>query len=264
MNLDQSCTITALGNGAATVWPFTFFVALAVDLDVRLVEIATGIVTVLNSGQYTLVLIGQVGGTVTYPISGPPLASTHKIIITRVRPYKQELDLTSGINLLSLEDQLDFLSMQIQQLKEKFNRVLLFPLGEVQPESVPSVTRALKLLSADAAGNLEFLRNVSDLDIGVPGPPGADGTGIILLSAVAGTNTVTATGTPTVTAYAPSVYQVIFANAPTGAVTLNVDGVGPLALLNPDGTALASGAYAAGVPYILICNGSDFRFLATF
>lgn len=86
----------------------------------------------------------------------------------------------------------------------------------------------------------------------------------ISLTAVAGTNIVTATATPSLTAYVVGVYIITFANAPTGAVTLNVGALGALALLTPGGAAIVTGDYEAGVPYLLYCNGTNFRFLASF
>lgn len=77
--------------------------------------------------------------------------------------------------------------------------------------------------------------------------------------AVAGVDTITATSTPTLTAYlANEFYQFKAAGANTGAATLNVDGIGALNLLRPDGSALQAGDIY-GVNYV--CNvyirGSD-------
>jgi hypothetical protein len=88
--------------------------------------------------------------------------------------------------------------------------------------------------------------------------------GVNVLSGVAGINTVTANGNPSIAAYPSGLFVCTFANANTGAVTLNVDGVGAASLLDPSGAALASGAYAAGVPYLLLCNATNFRFFASF
>jgi len=154
-NLIEAATVVAFGNGATTVWPFTFYVASAADLDVRTVLIATGVATPLTGGQYSSVLNGEAGGSITYPLSGSPLASTHKIIITRIKSYKQELDLASGINLVALENQLDYLSMQIQQLQEMSNRAIRVPLGDVQPELGNAVGRANKIVTTNAQGKVE-------------------------------------------------------------------------------------------------------------
>lgn len=85
-----------------------------------------------------------------------------------------------------------------------------------------------------------------------------------LLSAVSGTNVVLATSTPTFAAYPVGLFLILFANAPTGAVTLNVNTLGPLPLLTPGGAAMVTDSYEASVPYLLYCNGTEFRFLAAF
>lgn len=85
-----------------------------------------------------------------------------------------------------------------------------------------------------------------------------------LLSAVSGTNAVGATSTPNFTAYPVGVFLITFANAPTGPVTINVNTIGAIALLTPGGSPITSAGYAAGVPYLISCNGTEFRFLASF
>jgi microcystin-dependent protein len=81
--------------------------------------IATGVETTLNASQYTITGIGDPsGGTVTYPLSGSPLASTHQIIISRVLPLTQETDLTNqdGFYPEVIEGALDYLTMLVQQV----------------------------------------------------------------------------------------------------------------------------------------------------
>jgi hypothetical protein len=78
----------------------------------------------LNSNQDT-----SPGGTVTYPISGSALPTGSRLTIFGNLPYDQPLDLPSGGNFspLALENQLDRLTMQIQQLRELANRSLQLP-----------------------------------------------------------------------------------------------------------------------------------------
>ena len=70
------------------------------------------------------------------------------------------------------------------------------------------------------------------------------------LTGVAGTNTITALATPTLTAYVTDqTFQAESAGANTGAATINIDGLGARSLLRPDGSALqASDIPAAGYP----------------
>jgi len=119
-----------LGTGAQTSWPFTFKVFAASDIAVTIANnlgVETALVlnadysVTLNSNQDT-----SPGGTVTYPISGAALPTGSKLTIFGNLPYDQPLDLPSGGNFspLALENQLDRLTMQIQQLREQLGRSL--------------------------------------------------------------------------------------------------------------------------------------------
>lgn len=112
------------GTGTQTTWPFTFKVFAETDLEVTIAD-TLGIETVLSLGQYTVTLNPNQetspGGTVTYL-----LPDDHKLTILGNLPYDQPLDLPSGGNFspLALENELDRLTMQIQQLREKVGRAI--------------------------------------------------------------------------------------------------------------------------------------------
>ena len=122
-----------LGNGAATTFPFTFKVFAEGDVKVVTAG-ADGVETVrvlgadysvaLNANQET-----SPGGTVTYPISGAPLATGSVLSLVGDVDYDQPLDLPSGGNFspLALENQLDRATMQIQQLHEEMGRTAKLP-----------------------------------------------------------------------------------------------------------------------------------------
>ena len=119
-----------LGTGAQTSWPFTFKVFAASDIAVTIAD-SLGVETalVLNADYSVTVNSNQdtsPGGTVTYPISGSALPTGSKLTIFGNLPYDQPLDLPSGGNFspLALENQLDRLTMQIQQLREQVGRSL--------------------------------------------------------------------------------------------------------------------------------------------
>lgn len=124
------------GNGATTVFPYGFPVLSASDMIVSLQDATTGLVTsVLNPSEYSVTGIGNPdGGTVTYPLSGSPLASTTKIIIERLVEYKQPLELNDygGFYPESVERQLDHMEMQIQQLAEQVGRSVIAAPGGAQ------------------------------------------------------------------------------------------------------------------------------------
>jgi Pectate lyase superfamily protein/Chaperone of endosialidase len=118
------------GNGSTTSFPFTFKVFAAADIAVTIAN-SLGVETALvldtdysvslNANQET-----SPGGTITYPISGTPLAVGSVLAIVGDLDYDQPLDLPSGGNFspLALENQLDRTVMQIQQLREEVERSL--------------------------------------------------------------------------------------------------------------------------------------------
>jgi uncharacterized protein YjbI with pentapeptide repeats len=118
------------GNGSTTSFPFTFKVFAAADIAVTIAN-SLGVETALvldtdysvslNANQET-----SPGGTITYPISGTPLAIGSVLAIVGDLDYDQPLDLPSGGNFspLALENQLDRTVMQIQQLREEVERSL--------------------------------------------------------------------------------------------------------------------------------------------
>lgn len=153
--------VSFLGNGATTAFPFTFRVDAAADIEVTLLTVATSAETApLDPSVYSVTLDGVNGGTITYPLSGSPLASTHRINIRRVLDYTQTLDLTdqSAYFPTSLEAQLDRLTMMVQQIAEVNARTIQLPLGSTQdPE--------------------DYLAAILALSLSMPLPLGSGGTG---------------------------------------------------------------------------------------
>lgn len=119
----QTSYIIYTGNGVTTTFPFTFRVDNTSHLYVKLINIATAVETtlVLNT-DYSVTGIGNPsGGTVTYPISGSPMAATHKLKIERIVPLVQELAINnqSGFQPEVIEQSLDYMTMMIQQADAK-------------------------------------------------------------------------------------------------------------------------------------------------
>lgn len=121
--LTTGSSVEYTGNGATTIWPWLGFrIDSADDLQVILVEIATEIETLVNPSLYTATGFGlDAGGSVTYPLTGPPLAATHRIVIQRVVPYEQNLDILNQGGFLPeiAEAQLDRMVMGLQQLSRQ-------------------------------------------------------------------------------------------------------------------------------------------------
>lgn len=147
-----------LGTGAQTAWPFTFKVFAAADVAVTIADslgVETALVldtdysVTLNANQET-----SPGGTITYPISGSPLAVGSKLSIIGDLDYDQPLDLPSGGNFspLALENELDRLTMQIQQLKEQVGRALLVPVTSTADVQLPN-PEPNELIGWDSTGD---------------------------------------------------------------------------------------------------------------
>ena len=77
---------------------------------------------------------------------------------------------------------------------------------------------------------------------------------------VAGTDTLTGTTTPALAAYATgNQFSFLVANTNTGAVTLNVDGIGAKAITRTGTTALVAGDMVAGQVVEIIYDGTRFQ-----
>lgn len=80
-----------------------------------------------------------------------------------------------------------------------------------------------------------------------------------VLASVSGTNTITASMSPDLDAYAAGMIIVFTpANNNTGATTLNIDSLGALDVQKFGGTALVSGDLVAGIPaFLILDSGAD-------
>lgn len=150
-----------LGNGSTTAFPFTFKVFAASDIKVTIANnLGTETVLVLNT-DYTVTLNPNQetspGGTVTYPISGSALPSGSTLTIIGNLPYDQPLDLPSGGNFspLALENQLDRLTMQIQQLREQVGRALTVPVNSTAAPALPMPEASSLIAWNENANGLE-------------------------------------------------------------------------------------------------------------
>lgn len=80
------------------------------------------------------------------------------------------------------------------------------------------------------------------------------------LSSVAGTNSITATATPTLTAYATgAIYSFIAANTNSGAATLSIDGLTATSITKNGSVALSAGDIQAGKMMLVEYDGTTFQ-----
>lgn len=83
--------------------------------------------------------------------------------------------------------------------------------------------------------------------------------GAQFVGSVAGTNTITGTLTPAISAYASGMVVVLIpANTNTGATTLALNGLSAKTIVTGMGTNAPGGALRAGFPAVLIYNGTYF------
>lgn len=144
------------GNGATTVFSFPFEIGNANQAALYLSS--GGSVTLIPPSSYQLAGLGSPnGGTVTYPLSGSPIAQGTTLTLVRILPLQQLVDLVNQSNYFpdSVEGGLDYLMMCLQQVAQQVAYALQ------TPESDPSLNltypnaaaRANTLAGFDLNGN---------------------------------------------------------------------------------------------------------------
>lgn len=116
--------IYAQGNSAAYQFQFPFIAGVASNINVYTIN-SEGVYTLLPRNQYTLLInptlpnnLWGIGGTVTYPLSGSPIASNTQLLIQRLVPFTQQTSIRNQGAFYedAIEQALDTLCMQIQEL----------------------------------------------------------------------------------------------------------------------------------------------------
>jgi len=123
----QNSYIAYTGNGSTTAYAWPYKVYASSDIKVYTVVIATGVETLQTaggSGTYDYsISVASNNDSATVTLSNN-LPSTHKIYITRIQALSQELDVIEGdaFPAASFEQQLDKLTLQVQQQQEQLER----------------------------------------------------------------------------------------------------------------------------------------------
>lgn len=144
------------GTGSQTIFPFTFSVLEADDLQVVLVDADGNETTQVRGVDYTLTPASNDfsnGGNVVMSVAP---GATEELVIYRLLDLTQETDYEEGDSFPAEthEQALDRLTMIAQQLEEKFDRVLQVPLSELALPSLPYKTaRANKFLGFNTSGD---------------------------------------------------------------------------------------------------------------
>lgn len=144
----------AQGNGVATEFTFPFKILDEDHLVVQRRVRATGVTDkTYTSGEYTVEGVGDDEGSITL-VDGA-LAATYDLVISRIVPYKQELDIVNqgGFFPDTVEEQLDLLAMQIQQVAEESGRSIKVALGETASDLAGADGRAGMFVAFDANGD---------------------------------------------------------------------------------------------------------------
>ncbi len=112
------------GNASATVFAYTFPILSASHLSVIYTD-AAGVETTLSASLYSVTGMGSLtGGTVTYPLTGSPIAAGTKLTIVRTVPLTQLTTLSNqgGYYPEVVEQRLDLIYMALQQFDETISR----------------------------------------------------------------------------------------------------------------------------------------------
>lgn len=145
------------GNDSATSFAFTFKVFS--DEDIRVVRAASGVeYTLTLDSDYSVTLNGDQeanpGGSITYPLSGDPLATGETLTAAGALEYDQPADIPDGgnFNPTALENELDRIVMQIQQLAEENERGIRLALSSVGVSTELPVPQANQVIAWNPAG----------------------------------------------------------------------------------------------------------------
>lgn len=140
------------GNGVATSFAYTFPILEASHLQVIYADTGGNAIT-LSPSLYSVTGIGGLnGGAVTYPLTGPALASGETLTLLREVPLTQLTVLSNqgGYYPEIVEARFDRIYMALQQLDEQIGRATLDP-PSVQRADVVATLEDLKALTARPA-----------------------------------------------------------------------------------------------------------------
>lgn len=232
------------GNGSTTSFPFLFKVFTKNDIQVVRAD-ASGVETVLTlDSDYSVTLnadqTASPGGTITYPISGSPLASGLTLAILGSLAYSQGTSLPTGgaFNAANVEAALDRLTILNQQLLEKVNRAALVPVTNAADATI--LVQDILLLANNIAVLQAIVANAANINT-VAG-------NTTNINTVAGNNTnVTNVGgsIANVNTVAAAIASVITNAANIGSINTNATNISSIVNALANANAAASSANAA-------------------
>jgi hypothetical protein len=149
--------ITYQANGSTTQFSFSFPGGPTPNIHVFITD-SLGVVTevltnlTVNINQPIAPNPTTVGGTVIYPVSGAPLAAGNQLTIIRDVPDIQPTALSNQSIIYPevVEKALDYIVMEVQELKEQLDRALVLPITDTGQLTLPGCPeRANKFLAFD-------------------------------------------------------------------------------------------------------------------
>jgi len=151
-----SSRVVYAGTGTQTTWPFAFKVLQATDLSVVYTD-STGTDFPLSPGQYAASGFGlDAGGSVTYPLSGSPIAANTKLTIYRNVALTQPTAISNQGAMWPtvIEAALDRLTYMAQAVSDAVSRTLaVSPTDSASLNTLPGVAlRKNSFLGFDGNG----------------------------------------------------------------------------------------------------------------
>lgn len=157
------------GNDSATSFPFTFKVFSKTDVQAQLTDVGAVISTLVQDSDYSVTLNADQdaspGGSITYPLSGAPLATGEKLVLLGSTAYDQPTDLPEGgaYRARVVEDALDRIVFLIQQLSEEVGRSLTLPASAATADTTLPAPESDKLIGWNTAATALVNLNASVL-----------------------------------------------------------------------------------------------------
>jgi len=153
----QTTKVTVLGNGAQSVFTYSFLLPTAGQYALYYTD-AAGLISLISQANYTVSGIGvATGGTFTYLPSGTPIATGTSLTLVRAVPNTQVYDFGNqgAYYPQQVQSALDRLEMQVQQLQTLANLSFKVPFTNANVADVPTlIDRANTWAYFDASGNL--------------------------------------------------------------------------------------------------------------
>src|SRR5690606_31055027 len=169
------------GNGATTVFngPRAFH---ASDVQVYLVETATGAASLVSTGDYTLTGLGRAATRITMNVAP---ASGYTLLVLRTVPFNQPTDITNQGSFLPEihEDSFDRQVMQIQQLGEQRARTLRIADTSVGVDPIDQATPGRFITTTPSGFGVSDVPPLGDLSLRGDLSSSASGAGLIAFDA---------------------------------------------------------------------------------